>query len=204
MSITSKISMVTAAFIVAAASALPVAAHVTVSPKTAVAGERVTFNVSAPNEKDISFNQIRLVIPESIESVTPTVAPGWDIKTEKDGERTTEVTWSGGSVPSGQRVDFSVRTQVPEGVEKLEWKAYQTYADGTEVAWDQAEEPAGGHGDDEKQAGPFSVTAVSAADTSETDTVTPASDTATDIAPLAISILALAVAVFSVLRSSKR
>jgi predicted lysophospholipase L1 biosynthesis ABC-type transport system permease subunit len=50
----------------------------------------------------------------------------------------------------------------------LEWKAYQTYADGTVVSWDQKEEAHTDTDSDDAASGPLSVTKV----TAETDAVT--------------------------------
>ncbi len=44
------------------------------------------------------------------------------------------VTWSG-TIPVGQREDFSFGAQVPGTAMQLDWKAYQTYTDGTVVHW---------------------------------------------------------------------
>ena len=62
-------------------------AHVVVKPSEALTGAYQTFTTSVPNEKDIPTIGIRLVIPESVESVTPTVKPGWEITTVKTGKK---------------------------------------------------------------------------------------------------------------------
>ncbi len=135
-----------------------VAAHVTVKPSEVVTAGYQTFTVSVPNEKDIPTTSVRLDIPDSISSVTPTQKSGWEITVTNDNERITSVTWSGGSIGEGFRDEFTFSTRVPDEATELQWKAYQTYADGTVVSWDKASE--GGHGETGDNSGPFSVTKV--------------------------------------------
>lgn len=150
-------------------AAAPVAtfAHVVVKPGEAVTGAYQTFTTSVPNEKDIPTVGLRVVIPESIDSVTPTVKPGWEIQTKKSGERVTEITWTGGSIPAEMRDEFTFSAHLPSEAGDIHWKAYQTYQDGTVVSWDQAPSTdAHGHGEDENK-GPYSTTVVTAEAESE-------------------------------------
>ena len=73
-------------------------AHVVVTPNEALTGAYETFTTSVPNEKDIPVTGVRLVIPDAIESVTPTVKPGWEIQTKKSGDKVTEINWTGGTI----------------------------------------------------------------------------------------------------------
>lgn len=106
-------------------------AHVSVKPAQVGIASYQTFTVSVPVEKNIPTTAIRLVIPVGLESVTPYVKPGWKITS--DGK---ELVWSGGSIPAGHRDDFLFSAKTPAVEATLVWKAYQTYADGTIVAWD--------------------------------------------------------------------
>lgn len=131
-------------------------AHVVVTPHQAGVGQELVFSVSVPNERRVAVRSIKLEVPKGVEEVTPTVTPGWTIATVSSGGTITAITWMG-TIPVGQREDFSFGAQVPATATQLDWKAYQTYADGTVVHWDQT--PAGS--DDAKgTAGPYSVTQV--------------------------------------------
>lgn len=135
-----------------------VSAHVVTSPSKVETAARQDFTVGVPNEKDIPTTQVRLVIPEGLESVTPYVKAGWTITTTKTGEGeealVTEITWKGGSIGEGLRDNFVFRAVTPADPTTLVWKAYQTYSDGTVVAWDQ-------EGDEESETtGPASKTEV--------------------------------------------
>ena len=138
-------------------------AHVTVKPAEVGVATRQIFNVSVPNEKDVAVTKIRLVIPVGVDSVTPNVKPGWNVeavKTSDDGVAAIkEIVWDGGSIPAGQRDDFAFSAKAPAKTGEVQWKAYQTYEDGTTVSWDQAPK-ADGHSEEGGNAGPYSVTKV--------------------------------------------
>lgn len=116
-------------------------AHVVVKPAEVGLAERTNFIVSVPTEEDNPTVSVRLLIPESLQSVRPNVKPGWNIELIKDGEgdasRITEIIWSGGSIPPDQRDEFVFSAQAPAMEEDVIWKAYQTYASGTIVSWDK-------------------------------------------------------------------
>lgn len=136
-------------------------AHVVVKPSEAGIGAYQTFTISVPNEKDNPTIGLRLVIPNGLESVTPNVKPGWTIDTKKVGDRedanVAEITWTNGSIPPEQRDEFVFSAQVPAKETTLQWKAYQTYEDGTVVTWDQ--KPTKEEKEDETK-GPYSQTQV--------------------------------------------
>lgn len=144
----------------------PAFAHVTVKPKTVPAAEYQVFTVSVPVEKNIPTTEVRIVLPEGIQSVTPNVKSGWEIEVQKEGEgeaaKATAIIWSGGTIPAGQRDEFLFSTQAPATEGTLTWKAYQTYEDGTVVAWDQnpKEEHEHSHDGETNEEGPWSETTI--------------------------------------------
>jgi uncharacterized protein YcnI len=136
-------------------------AHVVVTPNKVGVGSELTFNISVPNEQQTPIVNVKLDIPDGVSEVIPTAKDGWTIDTTTNGDakdpEVTAITWSAGTIPVGQRDDFSFSAQVPAKATSLDWKAYQTYADGTVVHWDQ--KPAGSD-DSTGNAGPYSVTTV--------------------------------------------
>lgn len=142
-------------------------AHVVVLPDETLTASFLTFTVSAPNEKEVAFNSVKLLIPSGLKYVTPSVKNGWQVNVEKDGEGESatvkSITWSGNSVPAGFREDFTFSGQAPAEPTDLQWKAYQTYENGETVAWDLAEDKQPKNADgspDFSKSGPFSVTKV--------------------------------------------
>lgn len=146
------------------ALALPASAHVTVTPREALIGSFTTFTIHVPSEKETATIGIRLVLPEGLQSVTPTVKPEWRIEVKNEGEKATEISWTGGTIPSHQRDEFSFSAQVPATETKFAWKAYQTYQDGSIVSWElapDAQQPQNEDGSpDFSQFGPYSLTAI--------------------------------------------
>ena len=155
-------------------------AHVSVKPNQVGVAAYQTFNVSVPNEKDNPTTGIRLVIPAGLEHTSPNVKPGWSVEIKRAGESmkgevlntgekapdpetVTEIIWTGGSIPAGMRDDFYFSAKTPADPGELQWKAYQTYADGVTVAWDLAKDaqPKDASGaDDFSVSGPYSTTKI--------------------------------------------
>jgi len=123
-------------------TAFPAFAHVVVKPDQVGIAAFQTFSMDVPNEKDNPVVALRLVIPDGLKYVSPNVKPGWKIEIKKDGEgdkaKVTEISWTEGLIPAGQRDDFLLSAQVPPNETTLSWKAYQTYSDGSTIAWDHA------------------------------------------------------------------
>lgn len=140
-------------------------AHVTVKPAEALTGAFQTFTVNVPNEKTIPTTSVKVIVPPGVEHVTPTNKAGWTIAIDKSGEgkaaTVTAVTWSGGEITDGTRDEFTFSAKTPAEAGELQWKAYQTYSDGTVVAWDQAESQDSGHSSENPNQGPLSITKVS-------------------------------------------
>ncbi len=174
-------------------------AHVVVTPGQAGVGEELIFNVSVPNEQQTAVTNVRLLIPSGVTNVTPTVKNGWTITTTTNGDakapEVTAISWSDGTVPVGQRDDFSFSAQVPASAGDVDWKAYQTYADGTVVHWDQ--KPAGSD-DSTGNAGPYSVTHVT------NDLTAPVAKTASSSSGNTALIISLVAIVLSALALTAR
>lgn len=151
------------AAVISLSMSITASAHVVVKPAEVVTAGFQTFTVGVPNEKEISTTGIKLTIPEGLRHVQPTQKTGWEISIETEGAGETalvkSITWSGNEVKAGFRDDFTFSAQVPKDTTELQWKAYQTYADGTVVAWDKANDESG-HDTTDENSGPFSVTKV--------------------------------------------
>lgn len=152
-----KLAIILSILIFIPLMSVPAYAHVIVTPNQIGVAAETIFSVSVPNEKDVAVTQVKLLIPGGVTDVTPTAKEGWTILTTFDGDHNiSSVTWSG-TIPVGERQDFSFSAQAPGQTTELDWKAYQTYADGSIVHWDQ--KPAGSD-DATGDSGPYSVTKV--------------------------------------------
>jgi uncharacterized protein YcnI len=173
-------------------------AHVVVKPSDALTGAFQDFSVNVPNEKDMPVTIVKLLVPGSVQEVTPTVKPGWQIDVEKDGQAGTakvkSITWSVGTIPVGLRDDFGFSAKTPDKATDIQWKAYQTYEGGQVISWDQ--KPAANETDDDSAVnGPYSVTKVTAKPVTTQDASSNDDQANTNNQARAISIVALAVSV---------
>lgn len=111
-------------------------AHASISPSQSSPSKYETFSLSVPVERSVPTTGIRIVIPDNVDRVTPVVKPGWKIRIVKVEDKVTEIIWSGGSIPVGQKDFFQFTARTPGEDATLIWKAYQTYQGGEIVAWD--------------------------------------------------------------------
>ena len=131
------------------------AAHVTVSPESLPQGTSdaiLTFRV--PNESataTVTGLRVQFPLDHPIVVVNPESGSGWQAVvvhtqlpkpiTTDDGtftSVTSEIDWSGNTIPVGQFGEFNVLAQgIPSGTSQLVFKAIQTYSDGTTVSWIQ-------------------------------------------------------------------
>lgn len=114
----------------------PAFAHIIVYPKQVGIAQTQVFDVTVPTEKDNPTVALKLLIPNGVQDVIPNVKVGWTITVVKKEDTVTEIDWTNGSIPPDKRDDFYFQAQVAPTPTTLQWKAYQTYQDGTVVAWD--------------------------------------------------------------------
>ncbi len=131
-----KILVSISAFALFFLASSPALAHSVVSPKQVGVGAFQDFTVSVPSEKNANTTSVRLVLPSGLNFVTPVVKPGWKIEVKSENAVPSEIIWSGGSVPTGQKELFLFSAQVPAQPTDLDWKIYQTYDNNSEVAWE--------------------------------------------------------------------
>jgi len=175
--------------------ATPALAHVVVTPSQVGVAKELVFSVSVPNEKELAVTGLRLVVPKGVSDVSPTVKNGWTVDTKKDTDQNvTEIDWTGGTIPAEERDDFSFGAQAPSSPTVLNWKAYQTYSDGTIVSWDAT--PDASKADDDSLT-PYSTTQV-------VDDLSSATAPASDQRPWVLAGVAIVLAALSFMLSLRR
>ncbi|MFE2414168.1 YcnI family protein [Kitasatospora sp. NPDC059408] len=161
------------------AGATAASAHVTVQPSSVPKNATdQTFAFRVPNEDDKN-STVKVEIDFPVDHPIPSalVAPvaGWTdrIQTTKlatpihtdDGDITdvvSQIVWTGGQIAPGHYQDFTVDLgALPEGTDKVVFKALQTYGDGNIVRW--IEEPQEGQPEPKNPAPVLKLTAASAA-----------------------------------------
>ena len=136
-----KTRITTFAFVAlsALATAATALAHAKVSPPVALAKELQVFTLAVPTEKSgATTTTIEMTPPKgfSIDSFVP--SPGWKRAVQQTGSGDsaviTQVTWTGGAVPTGEDVAFSFLAQT-DSTGDYTFAVRQTYSDGTVVDW---------------------------------------------------------------------
>lgn len=130
---------------VVGATAVPAAAHVTVNPDEATKGGYAKLAFRVPNERDAAATvQVEVAFPTEhpLRSVSIRPKPGWTYAVERSGEAVSRITWTGGVIRPGEFEEFEVSGgPLPEGAERLVFRALQTYDNGEVVRWiDEPEE----------------------------------------------------------------
>jgi len=129
-----------AAALIAAASA---SAHARVSPSVSLANELQLYSLAIPTEQANAYTtKIVLTLPTgfSIDSFVP--SPGWNRVEQATGSGDnaviTQVTWSGGHVPTGEDslFQFLAEASTPG---TYTFHVQQTYSNGQIVDWDGPE-----------------------------------------------------------------
>ncbi len=114
-------------------------AHAHLSPPVALANEGQVFTLAVPTEKEgATTTSVELTLPAgfAIDSFVPTT--GWKRTTQQTGSGEeaviTKVTWTGGSVPTGEDAAFSFLASTT-GSGSYTFDVRQTYSDGSVVNW---------------------------------------------------------------------
>ena len=129
-------SLAVLAALVVAASA---SAHAHISPPVVLAKETQVYTLAVPTEKeDNQTTEIELTVPAGfgIDSFVPSA--GWKrtVRATGSGEDAviSKVTWTGGSVPTGEDATFSFLGS-PSSSKTYTFQVRQTYKDGSVVDW---------------------------------------------------------------------
>jgi uncharacterized protein YcnI len=130
-----SLAIATAAALVAAGVA---SAHAEISPAVSLAKTLQLYTLAVPTEKTSSTTTVELTVPTGfgIDSFVP--SPGWKRTVQQTGSGDAavldKVTWSGGSVPTGEDSAFSFLAS-PSTSKTYTFDVRQTYADGSVVDW---------------------------------------------------------------------
>jgi uncharacterized protein YcnI len=143
MNASGRTSRIALAVLAVAAFALIMAvgasAHARISPAVSLSKELQLYSLAVPTEKEgKTTTQIVLTVPRgfSIDSFVP--SPGWKRVAQSTGSGDNaviqKVTWSGGSVPTGEDSLFQFLAQ-PASSGTYTFQVQQSYSDGSIVNW---------------------------------------------------------------------
>jgi uncharacterized protein YcnI len=132
-----RIAVSIAATLLAAVVALPTLswAHAVVFPKTSTVGAYERYSLRVPNEKAVATTRVELRFPAGVRVTSFADVPGWRLEIVTDSAKAiTAAIWTGTLAPQ-RFVEFPFVAVNPRTDTRLEWPAYQTYADGERVEW---------------------------------------------------------------------
>ncbi|HUQ83896.1 MAG TPA: DUF1775 domain-containing protein [Gemmatimonadaceae bacterium] len=110
-------------------------AHAVVFPKTSTAGAYEKYVLRVPNEKDVPTTRVELHVPAGVRVTAFADVPGWKLEIVTDSAKAiTAAIWTG-SLPPKRFVEFPFVAANPKTDTRIEWPAYQTYADSLRVEW---------------------------------------------------------------------
>jgi uncharacterized protein YcnI len=132
-----RIILAAIATVGAAAVAVPTLswAHAVVYPKTSSTGGYEKYVLRVPNEKAVATTRVELHFPAGLRVTSFAEVPGWQLQVVTDSAKAiTAAVWTGTLEPQ-RFIEFPFVAANPKADTKLEWPAYQTYADGERVEW---------------------------------------------------------------------
>ena len=108
-------------------------AHVVVTPRESAAGAEQLYTVRVPTEGTVSSMSLELDIPEGLHVMQVTPGDGFTFDVKKDGNRIVSITWKREIKPK----EFALFTFTAHNPQSgsLQWKAHQTFADGSMIHW---------------------------------------------------------------------
>ena len=108
-------------------------AHVVVTPRESAAGAEQIYTVRVPTEGTVSSTSVELDIPEGLHVMQVTAGDGFTFDVKKDGNRIVSITWKREIKPK----EFALFTFTAHNPQSgaLQWKAHQTFADGSMRHW---------------------------------------------------------------------
>ena len=117
-------------------------AHVILTPRSGTSGApHQFFSVVAPTEKDIPVVELRIEFPDEWKEAGGEVGrilldPLWKYTVERDEDDWIKaITWSGAEAPADAFIKFDMIISMPKLTGMQQIKAFQTYTDGSIVAW---------------------------------------------------------------------
>ncbi len=133
-----------------------VEAHVIVTPRESAPGAEQVYTISVPVEGTVASMSVELEIPAGLHVMQVASGEGFTSDVKKENDRIVTITWKKEIKPKEPAAKFTFTAHNPQSG-TLQWKAHQTFADGSVRHW-VAER--GAKTADGKPADPASVTTI--------------------------------------------
>ena len=108
-------------------------AHVVVTPRESAAGAEQVYTIRVPTEGTVSSTSVELEVPAGLHVMQVASGEGYTFDVKKDGNRIVSITWKQEIKPK----EFKLYTFTAHNPQAgpLQWKAHQTFADGSMRHW---------------------------------------------------------------------
>jgi len=116
-----------------ALSAAALQAHVIVTPRESAPGSEQVYTMRVPTEGSVATTSVELEIPPALHVTQVAQGDDYTFDVRKDGERIVAITWKREIAPKAFAL-FTFTAHNPASG-SLQWKAHQTYADGSMRHW---------------------------------------------------------------------
>lgn len=133
----SRSTLAAVAVVASAVAVLPTLswAHAVVFPKASTTGAYEKYVLRVPNEKAVATTKVEIRFPAGLRVTSFADVPGWKLEVLTDSAKAIiGAIWTG-TLPPQRFAEFPFVAANPKADTKLEWPAYQTYADGERVEW---------------------------------------------------------------------
>ena len=108
-------------------------AHVVVTPRESAAGAEQVYTVRVPTEGTVSSTSVELEVPAGVHVMQVASGDGYTFDVKKDGNRIVSISWKQEIKPKEFKLyTFTAHNPQPGA---LQWKAHQTFADGSMRHW---------------------------------------------------------------------
>ena len=108
-------------------------AHVVVQPRESQAGAEQVYTVRVPTEGTVSTTSLELEIPAGLHVMQVSSGEGFTFEVRREKDRIVAITWKKEIKPKKFALFTFTAHNPSEGV--LQWKAHQTFADGSVRHW---------------------------------------------------------------------
>lgn len=113
-------------------------AHVVVRPAESAPGAEQRYAMRVPTEKPVATISVQLEFPANLTVLSVDEKPGWKLELSRDSQgRIIRALWRG-SLPPKESAEFTFLARNPLAG-TLDWRAVQTFADGSKSEWTGAE-----------------------------------------------------------------
>ncbi len=109
-------------------------AHVVVTPRESAPGAEQVYTIRVPVEGTVASTSVELEIPAGLHVMQVASGEGFTFDVRKENDRIVAITWKREIKPKEPAAVFTFTAHNPASG-TLQWKAHQTFADGSVRHW---------------------------------------------------------------------